>query len=517
MNRIGAARIRPYPAFRLTPQYFDGFTRAFSTRHIPTFPKFIARKVTRQMTDNSPHPLHPWARHWFLPLVGGVVMISAFAIFLAYRYAKAISDSATFQRLQQVRGQCQNATYPLTDNVLAQIATFSGTEVALVSPSGQITSSTLPVQTARVSISPTRADRFQTCLINDTDFDYVLESTPVTKALGPRANADTSVAVLIPTSRRLAILRQTVTPLIGLALASIAFVTAIATWLIRKSARRLQQMETQINRIANGDYSPPTFSGPSDSFTRLADSINSMSVQLAQAHDRIAKSERSRLINLIAGGMAHQLRNSLTGATLLLQSYQRQHPDADAEEVDMAIDQLGFAEDSVRRLLASSSGSELADDSRLTAKAIHDRLLGAMTAYARHRQVALDVRYEPIDAQKTISPGNEIVGALVNLVMNAIEAVGTAGNVSCTLRPLPTQDNNTIPWHWQIEDDGPGPPVELGRSITEAFVTSKPEGIGLGLAMAKRVAETSGGSLDWVRGDGKTTFHFRVMDKPGHG
>lgn len=469
------------------------------------------------MTDNSPHPLHPWARHWFLPLVGGVVMISAFAIFLAYRYAKAISDSATLQRLQQVRRQCQNATYPLTDNVLAQIATFSGTEVALVSPSGQITSSTLPVQNARVSISPTRADRFQTCEINDTDFDYVLESNPATKALGPRANADTSVAVLIPTSRRLAILRQTVTPLIGLALASIAFVTAIATWLIRNNARRLQQMETQINRIANGDYSPPTFSGPSDSFTRLADSINSMSVQLAQAHDRIAKSERSRLINLIAGGMAHQLRNSLTGATLLLQSYQRQHPDSDAEEVDMAIDQLGFAEDSVRRLLASSSGSELADDSRLTAKAIHDRLLGAMTAYARHRQVTLDVRYEPIDAQKTISPGNEIAGALVNLVMNAIEAVGTGGNVSCTLHSLPTQDNNTIPWHWQIEDDGPGPPVELGRSITEAFVTSKPEGIGLGLAMAKRVAETSGGSLDWVRVNGKTAFHFRVMDKPGHG
>jgi hypothetical protein len=101
--------------------------------------------------------------------------------------------------------------------------------------------------------------------------------------------------------------------------------------------------------------------------------------------------------------------------------------------------------------------------------------------------------------------------------MNAIEAVGTGGNVSCTLHSLPTQDNNTIPWHWQIEDDGPGPPVELGRSITEAFVTSKPEGIGLGLAMAKRVAETSGGSLDWVRVNGKTAFHFRVMDKPGHG
>jgi signal transduction histidine kinase len=101
--------------------------------------------------------------------------------------------------------------------------------------------------------------------------------------------------------------------------------------------------------------------------------------------------------------------------------------------------------------------------------------------------------------------------------MNAIEAVGTGGNVSCTLHPLPTQENNTIRWHWHIEDDGPGPPVELGRSITEAFVTSKPEGIGLGLAMAKRVAETSGGSLDWVRVNGKTAFHFRVMDKPGHG
>jgi nitrogen-specific signal transduction histidine kinase len=57
-----------------------------------------------------------------------------------------------------------------------------------------------------------------------------------------------------------------------------------------------------------------------------------------------------------------------------------------------------------------------------------------------------------------------------------------------------------------VEDDGPGPPPAIAAALTEPFVTGKPEGVGLGLAVARAVADEHGGRLEWQRAAGRTRF-----------
>ena len=57
-----------------------------------------------------------------------------------------------------------------------------------------------------------------------------------------------------------------------------------------------------------------------------------------------------------------------------------------------------------------------------------------------------------------------------------------------------------------VEDSGAGPEESVRDSMHEPFVTSKPEGIGLGLAVARAVAEEHGGVLAWERTNGRTRF-----------
>jgi signal transduction histidine kinase len=90
--------------------------------------------------------------------------------------------------------------------------------------------------------------------------------------------------------------------------------------------------------------------------------------------------------------------------------------------------------------------------------------------------------------------------ATLNLVLNAIEAAGRGGDVQ--LAVLVHDDMATI----EVTDTGPGPPPHLTDTLFEPFTTSKPEGVGLGLALTQQVASEHGGSLRWERNAGQTRF-----------
>jgi nitrogen-specific signal transduction histidine kinase len=67
----------------------------------------------------------------------------------------------------------------------------------------------------------------------------------------------------------------------------------------------------------------------------------------------------------------------------------------------------------------------------------------------------------------------------------------------------------------EVVDNGPGPTPDVAEKLFEPFVTGKPEGVGLGLAVARQVAEAHGGGVGWRRVDGQTCFAVELPLEQG--
>jgi C4-dicarboxylate-specific signal transduction histidine kinase len=65
---------------------------------------------------------------------------------------------------------------------------------------------------------------------------------------------------------------------------------------------------------------------------------------------------------------------------------------------------------------------------------------------------------------------------------------------------------------WSVRDNGPGPDPSIKAKMFEPFVTSKPEGIGLGLPTTALLAKELGGDLQWHRDGQWTEFVFTIRD-----
>lgn len=102
--------------------------------------------------------------------------------------------------------------------------------------------------------------------------------------------------------------------------------------------------------------------------------------------------------------------------------------------------------------------------------------------------------------------------AILNLLINAAEAQGEEeGRVSVTTRYRAARPGGPAPdarIEVMVEDNGAGIPELMQSAVFNPFVTSKPAGEGLGLALVARIAELHGGGVEFESRPGRTTFHL---------
>jgi two-component system nitrogen regulation sensor histidine kinase GlnL len=212
----------------------------------------------------------------------------------------------------------------------------------------------------------------------------------------------------------------------------------------------------------------------------------------------------ARSVSGLAAVLAHEIKNPLSGirgAAQLLES--------ERTESDRTLTQLICAESD--RICKLVDRMEIFGDERPLAREpvnIHDVLDHvkqiALNGFARRLKIV-----EHYDPSLPPVPGSrdKLVQVFLNLVKNAAEAIGeesTDGQItlSTSFRPgvrlsVPgSQARVSLPLEIAVEDNGAGVPTDLMPHLFDPFVTTKPSGTGLGLALVAKIIGDHGGIIE---------------------
>lgn len=212
--------------------------------------------------------------------------------------------------------------------------------------------------------------------------------------------------------------------------------------------------------------------------------------ELVETHKRLVQQERIAALGRAAAQVAHEVKNPLAGLLLYslhLKSKLDDSANSEAALVDKIVDTINHLTERVEQILGFARPLNLTRSSgnlNQVVKAVLELLQPQITAKK------IDVR---LSLSEQVSAGmideSSMRGALMNLILNAIEAMPNGGRLSVTSKR--TEDAFRL----EIIDTGRGISEEEAKNIFEPFYTTKEQGLGLGMPYAKKIIEQHGGAI----------------------
>lgn len=281
----------------------------------------------------------------------------------------------------------------------------------------------------------------------------------------------------------------------------------VLTYMVQRPMVELQQ---KIAQLGGGDLSTSvSFAHRNDEIGDLGRNFNQMVQQLRESREEIERLHRTQMsraehfatLGEMATGLAHEIRNPLAGIAGVIEIISRDLPTTSparmvVKDVRQEIARINHIVTDLLQTARPHPPKFHKSDLNTTVE--HAVMLGRQQALAKSIEITL--RKDP-SLPDVEHDSDQIHQVLLNLLLNALQAIEKNGKIAVTVE---LRGKNAV---IEVADNGRGIAADHLPNIFRPFYTTKGDGTGLGLSLARRIIEDHQGRIDVTSAVGQgTTF-----------
>jgi PAS domain S-box-containing protein len=287
---------------------------------------------------------------------------------------------------------------------------------------------------------------------------------------------------------------------------------AVGSKLIRQLAERGQVLDVECDlRRRSGEPMPARLSirvvtDPADGQVFHLGIVKDVTDQKRLAQQLII-SERLAVVGELVAGVAHEVRNPLFGITTTLSAMARSLEDRTVVQpfIDVVMTEVSRLNYLMEQLLEHSRPIRL-DGDVSALRIVIEEVAEEFRSPASEKGVDLIVDYHDPEGPRV--DRRKMHGVFTNLFENALQHTGRGGQIRLAAK---TEQNGSAEVQIEVSDTGAGIAVENQHKVFEPFFTTRPNGVGLGLAIVRKTIHDHGGTIALrSNGNSGTTFIIKL-------
>jgi signal transduction histidine kinase len=212
--------------------------------------------------------------------------------------------------------------------------------------------------------------------------------------------------------------------------------------------------------------------------------------RITELEEQLMRADKLSAIGVLAAGVAHEIRNPLTGMKMIVQLLESDFSEDDSHREPLGIIQreIDRLESIIGNLLDFARPSKPKKVDVAPVDVVKD-CYKLIKNQLNKQAISFEIKQSDNCPLTTADP-DQLKQVFINIMVNAIQAIGRNGKLTVSIEPVDERIKIAF------EDTGCGIPHEKMRDIFNPFMTTKEDGTGLGLPMAQRTVEEHGGTLE---------------------
>jgi signal transduction histidine kinase len=444
-----------------------------------------------------------------IPFALVALVASASTAYVSLRVTENALQSRVDAQILSAASLITQGEFALNPAILNSVKAIAGADVVTFTTAGTVVTSTLGRAESEAIVAGIRAVE----PLDAATYQRGLAAPALLRRIecGGRCDVayrrlpsrpDTVVAVVTRATALAEATRAVTSTILVAALLSVAVMVLVSQLVARRVTAPLDALVRFTLDVAEGDSRQRAATG-GDEVGRLGRAFNVMLDRLERSQDALVRSEKLALAGLFAARVAHDIRNPLSAIKMQTQLLRdRLRPSGDAQSLaslEAVRRDIGQVESVVRDLLELARPGELRRERTQVNDMIRD-VLQQMAPQLSYRRIHIDQRLDNGLPEVSVD-ADRMKQALVNIINNAADAMPTGGTLSVTT----SNSGSGSTLRMDICDDGTGVDPAIRDRVFDPFVSTKRDGVGLGLVNAKAVIDMHGGLIELAPREPKGT------------